>query len=272
MIVRIHFMRHGETVGNASGIVCGHMETPLNKNGIEQATSASKIWCKDYWKSYTSDLSRAQSTAELVLKIKPVNHNFGSTSLIIDKRLREVAKGVREGRSMHLSYDEAMMEYMNEQKQRNDGLMKAPTALLETDDEVWKRVQSWIKDVAFDAINEDNVNLPTIENDEVVKTVFAASHSGTIRIAIQNLVADQLSKYKLKENIINNLNVEHGNSEVKMLIPNTSVTVIDIKPKASFASIYKNEKNNGETTFENELLWDAKLVKLTCDKHLKNAT
>ena len=321
LVIRIHLIRHGETEGNAAGVVCGQIETPLNIQGIEQAKSASSFWgnknkiqprhnvCNEdekyYWRTYCSDLERAQETAKLVL-------DDPSSNLILDKRLREVAKGVREGRSLKLSYDEAMIEFLNENMKalQNGDDQSKPIPLLETDTDVWDRVHSWMVDVVSDAIaedlpslilsNEDEVPIRREENStissssaatatvtlsatktktktssphRVIKNVLAVSHSGTIRLAIEHLVSDQLPDKILDKhgNLVSKPDTVRLNKSKwigsNMFIPNTSVTVIDIIPDLSiFSSKRKNSKML--STLEQQSYWKANLVKFACQAHV----
>jgi len=326
IIVRIHFVRHGETVGNAEGIVCGHMETPLNSLGIQQAKAASISWgnhnqiqprchsmlqennekCEQttdkntltddditkepyYWRTYSSDLSRAKDTAKYVL-------DDLNAKLIQDDRLREVAKGVREGRDVKITYEEAMELFLQENKNNDDAHdKKIDLPKNETEQQVFDRVQSWIKDVVLDAIQEElgfnndyqmkvskgDVDSCNGKPDEVnsykrrkqtpiVRNVLATSHSGTIRITVENMVSDQLPDTIIGKN---------GKLVSKGLISNTSVTVMDIIPNiAFFSNLYKNNekvdtsnchKSNTEEEIKDESMWEVRLVEFASDEHIQ---
>ena len=87
----IYLIRHGQTDWNLEKKTQGHTDISLNQNGIEQAKQISKI-IGNYKidKIYSSDLSRAKETAEII------NENFG-LDIILDKRLREINYGDLEG-------------------------------------------------------------------------------------------------------------------------------------------------------------------------------
>ncbi len=63
------FMRHGETEHNASGIIQGSHNSPLNKKGYQQAQgTAKRLKDSGISKIISSDLGRAQETAEIVAR------------------------------------------------------------------------------------------------------------------------------------------------------------------------------------------------------------
>lgn len=88
------FIRHGESVANAEGRVAGQMDYPLSELGMEQARrlgawlSAHKLgW--DH--AYSSPLSRARSTAEIVCRAT------GRPAPEIDPDLAEISAGRLQG-------------------------------------------------------------------------------------------------------------------------------------------------------------------------------
>lgn len=62
--MKLYIARHGETNENATGIVQGWLDTPLNQNGLEQARLAAMNFNKAIDAIYSSDLQRATRTAE----------------------------------------------------------------------------------------------------------------------------------------------------------------------------------------------------------------
>jgi broad specificity phosphatase PhoE len=67
----IYFVRHGETEYNVLNLMQGHMDIPLNENGINQAKIAREE-LKDLKidEIYSSPLIRAYKTAEIIKKSK----------------------------------------------------------------------------------------------------------------------------------------------------------------------------------------------------------
>jgi broad specificity phosphatase PhoE len=181
------------------------LKKPLTQQGIYQAKAANGILDKfPFWRYYTSDLKRCQKTAKLILGLEEEeseydgesddlkvihtpsyqvnnnnnndennhNHNQNNNVLILDERLRERAKGVREGRDKTLTYNEAFELYCLERAANNENdesMWKLP--LLELENEVWERVQDWIEEIVQDAykkstylhvVNEAYITLATI--------------------------------------------------------------------------------------------------------------
>ncbi len=66
--IRIYIVRHGETEENKQKIIQGQLDTPLNSEGEKQANLVAKA-LRDipFDVCYSSDLSRAASTAERIL-------------------------------------------------------------------------------------------------------------------------------------------------------------------------------------------------------------
>mmetsp|Transcript_18152 Transcript_18152/g.26616 ORF Transcript_18152/g.26616 Transcript_18152/m.26616 type:complete len:439 (-) Transcript_18152:199-1515(-) len=92
----------------------------------------------------------------------------GSTFVRPDKRLRERAKGVREGRPKSLTYQEALALYHAE-KQGSTGINGGTDLpLLESDDDVWNRVKSWIDEIVRDACREDG-DVNNIDGSDVIE-------------------------------------------------------------------------------------------------------
>ena len=87
------FVRHGQSEANTRHIFAGHLDAPLSSLGQKQA-EALALYLDAFSISaiYTSDLSRAASTAE------PTARRKGLT-LQKDSRLREINAGIWEGKT-----------------------------------------------------------------------------------------------------------------------------------------------------------------------------
>jgi probable phosphoglycerate mutase len=70
MSTRFCFVRHGETAWNALRRIQGHLDLPLNANGIAQARAlANSLLGETFGALYSSDLERARHTAEAVAHV-----------------------------------------------------------------------------------------------------------------------------------------------------------------------------------------------------------
>ena len=86
-------VRHGETDWNAERRWQGHADVPLNARGREQAKALAETLAADRIDAiYTSDLSRARDTAEIVAARLGIE-------AVADPALREIDVGSREGRT-----------------------------------------------------------------------------------------------------------------------------------------------------------------------------
>ena len=66
-MVEVILVRHGETAGNIRKTALGITDLPLNENGIRQAARAAELLAGETIAAiYTSPLSRAKTTAEIV--------------------------------------------------------------------------------------------------------------------------------------------------------------------------------------------------------------
>jgi len=266
-VLRLHLIRHGETESNSKNLVLGQTDSPLTQNGIQQSKAANRSMMKQsFWKRYASDLLRAENTARIILGLDGEDDESSSCdakeTLILDKRLRERAKGVREGRDKDLTYDEAYRLFREERfghdgVNDNDDTNEEDLPLLETEEEVWFRVKDWIEELLDSAYNH------YLQHDEYSSyDIFAVTHSGTLRILIEKMVGEQIPREK---NLV---------KQERLAVPNTSTTIIEIYPRV-------NGQSRGGQPFptraafhsdmkENSL--EIKLITLTCIQHLEGVT
>lgn len=96
---RICLVRHGETAWNTERRLQGHIDIPLNDNGLAQAEATARSLARAgerFAALYCSDLQRARQTAAAVARAQGLDPAH-------DARLRERHYGVFQG----LTYDEA---------------------------------------------------------------------------------------------------------------------------------------------------------------------
>lgn len=86
-------VRHGESLANKETYFAGQSDAPLLESGINQANLSAEFVKSNYKvdKIYSSDLSRAYSTAQCFSKVLGVD-------IIKDKALREIYAGEWEGK------------------------------------------------------------------------------------------------------------------------------------------------------------------------------
>ena len=95
--MRIILARHGETDYNKNKLVQGHIDIPLNEEGIRQGIAAGKkIEGYDIDITYSSVLGRAYDTARYMLDNSNSEDNK-KLAVIKDKRLIEKSYGGYEG-------------------------------------------------------------------------------------------------------------------------------------------------------------------------------
>ena len=144
----IYFIRHGETEYNKEARFQGHLDVPLSKTDIAQANTAlehSKEYSFD--KIYTSPLSRAKQTAEIINK----HHN---APVIEDDRLKEIYMGSLQGKFLKdLSDEEKHLAFSNPEHFGG-----------ETHEEFCKRAISFFKEI-----------------ENTTETILIVSHGGTYR-------------------------------------------------------------------------------------------
>ena len=105
--MKLYMMRHGETSWNKIRRIQGQSDIDLNEAGREAARLTSKA-LKDFRfdAAYTSPLSRARETGEIVLAGRDI-------PLIEDERLKEANFGPYEGADLNELYEkEPILDFL----------------------------------------------------------------------------------------------------------------------------------------------------------------
>ncbi len=89
--MEILLVRHGETDWNRARRMQGHIDIPLNTEGLRQARALGAALASEKLDAiYSSDLQRARVTAQAVADVHQM-------TVVIDEQLRERCYGVFEG-------------------------------------------------------------------------------------------------------------------------------------------------------------------------------
>ena len=185
---------------------------PLTERGIEQARALGRTkWMREtqFDRYYTSDLYRAVRTANIVLKeASPAD----ATTVVLERRLREMGKGAKEGFAKSISYDEAVRL-----RQSTDST-NAELPLKETEDEAWNRIYAFIRELIQEETkrrsNEDGRGTQSHPSN-----IFLMSHSGITRVFLRRLLGEK--------RLYSHSSAKFDKSGL-FYIPNTSVTILDV--------------------------------------------
>lgn len=102
---RLWLVRHGETQWNKEKRLCGHTDIPLSEEGRRQVRwLAGTLQHEPIDTIYTSDLSRARETAEII-----ASQHEHTPPIIVSSAWREVSFGAWEG----LTYSEIAEQYQD---------------------------------------------------------------------------------------------------------------------------------------------------------------
>jgi broad specificity phosphatase PhoE len=185
---------------------------------------------------------RAQQTTQILLesfesKVDPIDssrtysddHNHDNTCtrnrVQWDSRLRELAKGARQGFPKAWTYQRALDE---RRRQLQEGISAEPIPLLETEEEGETRIMEWLYELANQAMNEHqadlalggDVNSAPNETRQNRFTVLAVAHSNILRIFLLRLLGI--------DNLRAHPDAVFDSNDGRFLIPNTSLTILDV--------------------------------------------
>lgn len=90
----VHFIRHGQSEANLNkAVIQGQLNSPLSKNGRDQANELSAKLTFSFDKVYSSPLERAKQTAEISLQ----GIDWNVKNILFDDDLKEIGMGNWEG-------------------------------------------------------------------------------------------------------------------------------------------------------------------------------
>lgn len=138
-MTQLLLVRHGQTDWNLARRYQGQTDIPLNPTGISQAEELADTLQKEQFDAiYSSDLSRAKQTAQIVAE------KLGM-SITTDPRLREICKGIWEG----MSFDEVKGKYAAALSQDHADPANSRTPGGETVAEVAARMAAAANDISL---------------------------------------------------------------------------------------------------------------------------
>ena len=163
-----YFIRHGETDWNLQERIQGHTDIPLNATGISQASNLGQMLANvPFSAAFSSDLSRAQQTAEIILKPRTL-------PITTAVALRERSAGILEG--IHKEhFEEKIRPFLtSEQALDHDTYLRTPWhPELETPHSVFQRVIHFLSPLAARYASQ---------------TLLIVSHGGVLRSILDHLL------------------------------------------------------------------------------------
>ncbi|XP_060069697.1 uncharacterized protein LOC132549755 [Ylistrum balloti] len=154
VVFSLTLVRHGETLYNRKKILQGQTDVPLSQVGIQQAKmAANRLENENFTHVFSSDLSRANQTAQVIMEGNSVCHS----TVVTDKRLRERKFGTLEGKSHK--------ELIAAAKKANTNVASYTPPGAETNLQMQERAMSFFRDlckllVAFMNETEDTEYTP----------------------------------------------------------------------------------------------------------------
>lgn len=165
-IERVYIVRHGETDYNATGRWQGFLDIPLNALGRQQAAHLAQYLQSQgetIDRIYTSDLTRARETAEIIAKAYALEAQ-------IDLRLRETNVGVFQGLTNH-EIDAQYADIRHAWNQDDEYVIPNGESRVQVRERMMEVWNEWIGQLA-------------------VRHLMIVSHGGSIRWLLRGLFPD----------------------------------------------------------------------------------
>ena len=202
-------------------------QTPIdNHHNKDDIHSDNNHKHQYFWRMYSSDLGRTKATTQLLLQ--EYHHHSSEASdadVRYDPRLREIARGLRQGLPKVHTYDEATAMYMSGQHPLYHINATTTLPILETDDDGWNRMYTqWFMELLQDiAISHNKCN-----NTVTPYNVLVVTHAALLRVFLQRL----LGTHTLQQHPEVVYKYDNNDTGIpiqnRLHIPNTSCTILRI--------------------------------------------
>jgi len=151
--MKLYIIRHGETDWNKERKLQGRSDIPINENGRQMARMTAVALKKvPFTFAYTSPLSRAKETAEIIIGNRAIE-------CIEDQRVEEIGFGIYEGMSLLRRNSSAIsinLQYFFTQPEKY-----IPTEGGESIEQLCKRTNEFMQDIISRANKEDTILIST---------------------------------------------------------------------------------------------------------------
>lgn len=167
-LTTFYLVRHGETEWNIKGLMQGHMDSPLTKNGENQALSVAKeLGSKKFDLAFSSDLLRARRTAEIIAK----EHKL---EIVTTELLRERNFGEYEGKlEKELNIFDEYINSLTDNERLN---FKFKSEIVESDNETAIRLTTFLRETA---ILHPDKNILVITHASIIRSLLLKLGYGT---------------------------------------------------------------------------------------------
>ncbi|MCC8136631.1 MAG: histidine phosphatase family protein [Clostridiales bacterium] len=171
--MRVYIIRHGQTEWNSSYRLQGRTDVPLNESGRDLARKTGDGLVREgvcFDRIYTSPLSRARETAELVAE-------SNAAPIIPEPRIQEISFGVMEGERVR--DENGVLNVDNYIRFFNDPERYVPPAGGESFQELIARTGDFLEDLRAEALD----------------SVLISTHGAASRALLANITHCALQDY-----------------------------------------------------------------------------
>lgn len=145
-----YIVRHGETEANRDGITQGHIDMPLTEEGISQACQTAEKLCHVHFDAvYSSDLLRAQRTAEIIILERQL-------AIKTTEALRERNWGKYDGKPVDIFLQESKEAFEVFEKLTHEEKLSFHFADVETHEDIAVRLIRFLREIA---VTHDGQNI-----------------------------------------------------------------------------------------------------------------